>query len=131
MLIHCGDLTDPHVVHLCAIVPLTCVLGNNDYDAEGIRVAVSAVGGTYLEWGGEINCANKRIAVTHGDNTRLFRSIVLSQPDYLLFGHTHVPMNERDGPTRQINPGALHRARSYTVALLDTELDSVRFLPVR
>ena len=33
--------------------------------------------------------------------------------------------DERIGRTRVINPGALQRARRYTVALLDTEMDAL------
>ena len=51
-------------------------------------------------------------------------------PDYLLFGHTHIRLNERDGATRQINPGALHRAAEWTVAVLDVVQDQLRFLKV-
>ncbi len=50
--------------------------------------------------------------------------------DYLLQGHTHVRHDERIGKTRVINPGALHRAREKTVALLDTATDRLVFLPV-
>ncbi len=129
-LVHCGDFTSPEIVYLCGVMPFACVLGNNDWDVGGIRTAVEALGGSYLEWGGEVTCGDKRIAITHGDNARAFRSLLASQPDYLCFGHTHEALNERDGPTRQINPGALHRARRYTVAMLDTERDDVRFLEI-
>jgi putative phosphoesterase len=131
-LIHCGDLTTPEVVYACVLPDLTChyVLGNNDYDERGIRLAIEATGGVYLGWGGEITLAGRRIAVTHGDDTRLFRRLLAAQPDYLLSGHTHVPLNERDGLIRQVNPGALYRAREYTVAVLDLERDTLRFVKI-
>jgi predicted phosphodiesterase len=50
--------------------------------------------------------------------------------DYLLHGHTHVKRDERVGRTRVINPGALHRAREKTVAVLDTATDMLTFLTV-
>ncbi|RLS46748.1 MAG: metallophosphoesterase, partial [Planctomycetota bacterium] len=50
--------------------------------------------------------------------------------DYLLHGHTHVCRDERHGATRIINPGALHRASEFTVALLDTDSDELQFLVV-
>ncbi len=73
---------------------------------------MAAVGGTCLDHGGEIVLDGKRIAVTHGDDTQEFRRLVGAQPDYLLFGHTHIALNERDGPIRQINPGACTAQRS-------------------
>jgi putative phosphoesterase len=130
-LIHCGDLTSPDVVYECAPLPTYFVFGNNDYDEDDLRRAMELIGGVCLGWGGEVVLGGRRIAVTHGDSAREFRRLLITQPDYLLFGHTHIPHNERDGPTRQINPGALHRAATWTVALLDLEADEVRFLKVR
>jgi len=131
-LVHCGDLTSPVVVHLCAESQLPCyyVLGNNDFDLEGLQRAIVATGGTSLEWGGLITMSGKQIGVTHGHLAQEFRRLLRAQPDYLLFGHTHQRLNRRDGPTRQINPGALHRARTWTVALLDLNSDQLRFLEV-
>lgn len=130
MLIHCGDLTGPDIVHACGVLPSTYVFGNNDFDERGLRAAMAATGGTCLGFSGEVIVAGRRIAVTHGDNAREFRRLLSSQPDYLLYGHTHVPLNERDGPTRQINPGALHRASEWTVALLDLANDDVLLIKV-
>ncbi len=132
-LIHCGDLTGPDVVHVVGEAGLPChyVLGNNDFDLDGIERAVAATGGTMLGWAGEIERSGKRIGVTHGHLGSEFRRLLKSSPDYLLFGHSHQWLNKRDGPIRQINPGALHRAREWTVALLDLELDEVRFFRVR
>ena len=50
--------------------------------------------------------------------------------DWLLHGHTHQVRDERIGRTRIINPGALQRARRYTVGLLDTESDSLDVLEI-
>jgi putative phosphoesterase len=132
-LIHCGDLTGPEVVHTIAEEGLEChyVLGNNDFDLDAIERAVAATGGTMLGWAGEIERAGKRIAVTHGHLIGEFRRLLTSTPDYLLFGHSHQMLDERDGPIRQINPGALHRARHWTVAMLDLERDEVQFFRVR
>jgi predicted phosphodiesterase len=58
------------------------------------------------------------------------RRLLVARPDYLLSGHSHYPADRRDGPTRRINPGALHRADEYTVALLGLESDELRFLTV-
>lgn len=130
-LIHCGDLTEPDIVRECSGRPSYFVFGNNDDDQEGIRAAIDAIGGQCLGWGGEITLAGRRIAVTHGDSSKEVRRLAATAPDYLLFGHSHVPTDDRDGPTRWINPGALHRAESWTVALLCLDTDDLQFLRIR
>jgi uncharacterized protein len=130
-LIHCGDYTDSAIIHLCGVIPASYyVFGNNDFDEIGLRNAMAAVGGVCLEFGGEVTLGGARIAVTHGDSAGEFRKLLAGMPDYLLFGHTHIPLNERDGPTRQINPGALHRAAQWTVAVLDVARDQLDFVNV-
>jgi putative phosphoesterase len=130
-LIHCGDLTGPDIVYECAQLPCFYVFGNNDFDDQGLKQAMELVGAVCLGWTGIVELLGQRIAVTHGDSTREMRRLALNRPDYLLFGHTHVLADHRDGPTRFINPGALHRASSWTVALLDLNADALRFLLVR
>jgi hypothetical protein len=77
---------------------------------------------------GEIEIAGRRIAVTHGDSVAMLRRLAVAGPDYLLSGHTHRPSDERRGSTRWINPGALHRSASWTVATLDLDRDRLRIL---
>lgn len=128
-LIHCGDLTQPDIVHECAALPSYFVFGNNDYDEVGLRAAMAEVRGVCLERGGEIVLAGKRLAVTHGDSAREARRLLATVPDYFLFGHTHVP-HDGEGTPRCINPGALHRAARWTVALLDLDADVLEFFDV-
>lgn len=130
-LIHCGDLTEPDIVYECAGPPGYFVFGNNDDDEDGIRAAIAAIGGTCLGFGGEVTLGGRRIAVTHGDSAQEVRRLAAAGPDYLLFGHSHIPTDAREGPTRWINPGALHRAAAWTVAMLDLDVDALHFLNVR
>ena len=130
VLIHCGDLTGPDVVYACAGRPAYFVFGNNDFDEDGLRRAMAAVGATCLGQGGEVELGGKRVAVTHGDLDRELRRLTMAAPDYLLYGHSHRAADERLGPTRWINPGALHRAARRTVALLDLDSDALRFLDI-
>lgn len=129
-LIHCGDLTGPDVVYECAPLPSYYVFGNNDFDEDALTRAMHQIGGTCLARGGEIALGGRRIAVTHGDSGREVRRLAAAAPDYLVFGHSHSPTDMKTGPTRYINPGALHRARSWTVAVLDLATDELRFLDV-
>ncbi|WP_422926730.1 YfcE family phosphodiesterase [Singulisphaera sp. PoT] len=128
VLIHCGDLTEPDVVYECIGAPAYFVFGNNDFDVKGLRKAMQVIDATCLEWGGEVELAGKRIAVTHGDSMKEIRRLLAKHPDYLLTGHTHAPSDEREGNTRLINPGALHRTKVRTMAILDVATDELRFL---
>lgn len=131
VLIHCGDITTPEVVYECVHLPSYFVFGNNDDDQDGIRAAIATIQGHCLGWGGVIELHGKKIGVTHGDQRREVAKILAQAPDYLLFGHSHVPTDEREGPTRWINPGALHRAEEWTVALLNLDTDGLEFLKIR
>jgi putative phosphoesterase len=129
-LVHCGDFTRPDVLDACAVLPAYFVFGNNDFDQAGLRRAAGLSGATCLGASGVVDLAGKRVAVTHGDLTREVRRLAASAPDYLLYGHSHEPADARDGPTRWVNPGALHRAARWTVALLDLDTDALELLTV-
>jgi putative phosphoesterase len=130
-LIHCGDLTGPAIVEACGRLPGYFVFGNNDADSvPALRQAIGAVDGVCLAWGGEIVLAEKRIAVAHGHFHRDTRALLSKEPDYYLYGHSHIPEDKRVGDTRWINPGALHRAAQFTVAVLDLNSNDLEFLPV-
>lgn len=130
-LVHCGDLTGPMVVHACqAEVPRWFVLGNCDDDPAALRRAIESTGGVFLGRGGILELDNRRIAAAHGDQPEVLRRLLAEAPDYLLTGHTHCRHDQRQGPTRRINPGALHRATPWTVALLDLQTDTLLSLEI-
>jgi putative phosphoesterase len=129
-LVHCGDLTGPDVVYACAGPPAYFVFGNNDFDETGLRRAMADIDAACLGTSGEIALGGRRLAVTHGDLSRELKRLAARRPDYLFFGHSHRPADERVGPTRWVNPGALHRAPSWTVALIDLSADAVRLLTI-
>lgn len=129
VLIHCGDITIPEVVYQLAPLPSYFVFGNCDDDLDALRTAISTIGGTCLERGGLIELGGLRVAVTHGHSGRELDRLEAEVPDYLFTGHTHHAQDVRRGPTRFINPGALHRASTWTVAMLhglEGKLESVR-----
>ena len=130
VLIHCGDLTGADVVYEFGDPTAYFVFGNNDYNQVGLRRAMDDVGSTCLGVSGEVVLDGRRLAVTHGDSIKEMKRLAALAPDYLFFGHTHVPSDERVGPTRWVNPGALHRAEAWTVALLDLESGALRLLTI-
>jgi uncharacterized protein len=130
VLIHCGDITIADVVYECSRLPSYFVFGNCDFDREGLRQAMTQIGGTCLERGGLIALAQRRIAVTHGDSDHELRRLTALQPDYLFSGHTHRSSDVKKGPTRYINPGALHRASTWTVGVINLATNQMSVLPI-
>lgn len=129
-LVHCGDVTGPDILALCTGQPLYFVLGNNDYEIELSTAAQGMKDVHYLGYHGVIELGGKRIGVAHGHLRKDVHALFTQAPDYLLTGHSHVAMDERHGNIRRINPGALYRARRFSVAVLDLATDELRFLPV-
>jgi putative phosphoesterase len=130
-LFHCGDLLDVEVAIRCLELPAYFVFGNNDRDRKRIAEAIFRRGGTLLGEngeGGEVELGGKRIAMTHGHLKTEVRRLLAGRPDYLLVGHSHKKSDSRAGSTRIINPGALHRAIPWSVALLDLGTDHLEFL---
>ena len=128
-LIHCGDLASPPIVRACAVLPFWFVFGNHDSDTVPIlRQAAIESGANCLGWGGIVELAGKRFGVTHGHMTTDVRRVLAEQPDYLLSGHSHIPNDTVVGTVRRINPGALHRADPFTVAILDVQTGDLTFL---
>jgi uncharacterized protein len=129
-LIHCGDITIPDVVYALAPRPSYFVFGNCDFELDPLRQAIAAIGGSCLERGGLIELGGCRLAVTHGDSDGEITRLVAERPEYFFSGHTHQALDVRRGSTRFINPGALHRASTWTVALLDCASGQLRMLPI-
>jgi uncharacterized protein len=130
-LIHCGDFTDTEILEQCAVLPCSFVLGNNDFGTSHfLKDTAEEVNANFLGWGGVVTLAKKTIAVTHGHLAGELHRLLAMQPDYLLTGHTHVAEDRREGTTRCINPGALHRSREFTVAVLDLATDRLDWIDV-
>lgn len=130
-LVHCGDLASPAIVGLLGGLPSWFVLGNHDADRlPDLERAARAAGVGCLGWGGVVDVGGRRVGVVHGHLRADLRRVLAEAPDFLLSGHSHIPAAWDDGPTRRINPGALHRADEFTVALLDLRTGAVRFLPI-
>ena len=129
--IHCGDVGSERVLDQLAGLRAAFVWGNNDFDRMELQRYAEKLDIRCCGNFGELELNGKRFAVMHGDDFRLRQRVLADQRhDYLLQGHTHVRHDERVGRVRVINPGALHRAREKTVAVLDTATDELTFLKV-
>ncbi len=129
ILLHCGDFVEPEMLVPCAALPCHFVFGNNDSPAQ-LERAAQDLGITCLGWGGIVELGGKKFGMTHGHSLAEFRRLQAAAPDFILTGHSHVVHDYREGDIRYINPGALHRARPYTVAVLDPATDELRILEV-
>jgi predicted phosphodiesterase len=106
------------------------VFGNCDWDAADLGDYARHLGVTVDHPAGRLTLDGLTLAFTHGDDPLLMQRAIADRVTYLFHGHTHRTRDETVGSTRVINPGALHRAAQYTVALLDTATGRLEFVPV-
>src|SRR5688572_28142514 len=129
--IHCGDVTTPRLLDPLAGLRAAFVFGNCDWDRQALAAYAESIGVACHLTFADLELAGKAIAVTHGDDhAKLDDAISSGRYHYVFHGHTHVRRDQRVGRTRVINPGALHRATTKTVALLDTDTDTLEYLTI-
>jgi hypothetical protein len=128
---HCGDIDGPVAAAMFAEFPTSFVFGNVDSDLDAIRRAIEESGNRCFGRLCEVELAGCKIAMQHGDDARGLRSIEQSgRCDFLFYGHTHVAEQHRTGPTLVVNPGALHRARTKSLAFIDLGTKSCEIVPL-
>jgi putative phosphoesterase len=130
LLLHLGDIGSDAVIDELAGHPARIVLGNCDLDERALSRYAELVGVTVDHPLGDITLGGRRLAYTHGHLPAIMKAALASRPAYLLHGHSHLVRDERIGGVRIINPGALHRAARYTVAVLEPQLDRLRFIDI-
>lgn len=129
--IHCGDVGSVRVLDHLAGLPSAFVWGNTDWDRAGLARYGETIGVRCYGAFGELCLGGKAIALLHGDDAKLKQRILAEQNhDYLLQGHSHFREDRKVGRVRIVNPGALHRANPKTVAMIDTERDSVTYFDI-
>ena len=120
-VLHCGDVGSAEVVEQFAHWPTDFVFGNCDYP-EQLAAAITEAGKTYHGAFGELQISGRRIALLHGDDSGKFREATENgQWDLVCYGHSHVASIDRRGRTLIVNPGALHRATPYSLAIVDLQ----------
>lgn len=132
VILHGGDVCTASVLdELSEYAPVHAVLGNND-------------GADVADWGApvvlELDLAGVRVGMIHdsgrarGRVSRLRRRF--PDADLVVFGHSHIPMDEVDDGLRIVNPGSPTDRRGQphgTIAELligDSEVWAVHIIPV-
>ncbi len=122
-LIHCGDMTSAETALHLQDFQVIYVDGNMDQASEEIYRTLRDLNSKNLSvptYEGEIE--GVPIAVTHGDDEpELERLIQAGSFHYVFHGHTHRRRDERHGPTRVFNPGALGglKFESWSYSIVD------------
>ena len=128
---HCGDIDGPEAAAMFGEFPTSFVVGNVDSDLDAIRRAIEESGNRCYGRLCEVEFRGRRIAMQHGDDARSLRSLEQSGKfDLLSYGHTHVAEQHCVGSTLVVNPGALHRARTKSIALIDLSTKSCAIVPL-
>lgn len=130
LLLHMGDIETEAVIDELVGHNARIVFGNCDWHEQDLARYAQHVGVRVDHPAGRLEVDGKRIVFTHGHLGKYMDEAISSGVDYLMHGHTHEVRDERCGATRVINPGALFRARRYTVALLDPRTDDLRFIDI-
>jgi uncharacterized protein len=120
LILHCGDIVSPETVRLFTDVPTHFVFGNWDKDRSGLLAAITDVGGRWHDDYGWLELAGKSVAWLHGHVEGQRAELEQNGAfDYVFYGHSHKAEGHWTKKTLVLNPGALHRARPKTVALVD------------
>ena len=130
MLLHLGDVCGENIIDELIGHSAHLVFGNCDWEINGLTRYAEVVGVHVDHPMGMLEIEGKRIAFTHGHLDLLVDQALAWGADFLLHGHTHEVRDERIGRTRVINPGALHRAKRYTAALLDPVGDRLEMIEI-
>lgn len=129
LVFHLGDITDLETVRAFQGLPVQFLCGNNDAPSVlGPAMGASGFPPLLPSWTGTID--GLQVGATHGHMRG--RLVQLQDAcDVVLHGHTHRRRAERERGALTVNPGALHRATTRTLALLRLPDKSVEFYEVR
>ena len=132
VILHAGDVCVPSVLdELAGYAPVHVVAGNND-------------GPDVVAWGApetlELELDGLRVAMIHDSGNKVGRTARMRRrfpsADLVVFGHSHIPLDETGDGVRIFNPGSptdRRRQPHGTVGVLDIaagELVSARIVEV-
>ena len=135
LVLHAGDYISPFVVsHFEALkANMIGVYGNNDGDKEVLRHRFRELGDEIRGKFAEVIADGLRIALLHGDEEELLRSLIgLEAYDVLVHGHTHKSKISRKGETLIVNPGEVcgYLSGKPSMAIIDTKPVHAQIIPL-
>ena len=128
LILHAGDVCTASVLtELAEYAPVTAVVGNNDEPG----VARWGAAGT-----AELDLDGLRVAMVHDSGAAAGRMVRMRRrfpaSDLVVFGHSHIPLDESAPGLRIFNPGSpTDRRRQPHGTLGVLEIDSGRLLEAR
>lgn len=114
LVLHLGDVCTPDTLALLRGLPVQAVRGNNDVMLPQLPDS----------W--QSNLAGVDVFATHGHLRGVLEG-ALGRVDVALHGHTHQRRATRVGRTLVVNPGALWRTRTRSLAILTLPAREVVF----
>ena len=120
VILHAGDVCTPDVLDLLAgYAPVHVVMGNNDVPEVAAWGAPETL---------EVELEGLHIGMVHDSGQRQGRTARLRRrfptADLVVFGHSHIPLDETGDGLRILNPGSptdRRRQPAGTFAVLDVE----------
>ena len=128
LFLHLGDIGSDAVIDRMVGRNVRIVLGNVDPPAIGHYASLVDLVVDHPTMCLEV--AGRRIGATHGHLDSELDRLMVEKPDYLLHGHTHVARDQMIGETRVLNPGAVQRAATWSVAILEPGNDRFEILEI-
>jgi putative phosphoesterase len=125
LVLHAGDYSAPFVTdyYRALKVHMIGVFGNNDAEKGKLRDRFAEAGHEIKGRFAEVQAGNLRIALTHGDEDELLRSLTTCRGyDVVVYGHTHQAEVVEEERALVINPGEIcgYLTGKSTFAILDT-----------
>ncbi len=129
-VLHCGDVGGNEVVSRFEQWPTHFVAGNCD-DPYQLGEIVKLNQQHWEGLFGDLLLNDKRIALLHSHEQHRFDAAIHSGDyDLVCYGHTHVAEQHAVGRTNVLNPGALYRARKFTIAIVDLQTMDISHVTV-
>jgi putative phosphoesterase len=133
-VVHCGDVGSLECLRMLAGAEPKAyiVAGNTDRHLQELSDEARQLGAAFASEIIQVPLGDGRaLAATHGHDPELLGELIADrQFPYICHGHSHRIRDDRVEDIRVINPGALHRAKVRTVAVLDTETDVLEHIIV-
>ncbi len=133
LLLHCGDLCSPDVMEALTAFDAYVARGNMDRHSALQATARETVGAGRFADRHALTLNGASAALMHGHREDELRRLIHSgEHAYVFHGHTHRRRDQRFGPTRVVNPGALGGVRwqRRSFCILDVGADEAEFITV-